>query len=1291
MREVTRQDLEVVMERPAGLIPFVFVSLLAGGALVPHLTSGASEGQTAGRPDDRKSAADRGGAPLSDPGVEPLIDRLAEFFRLDVGEADLIRDTPDQLSRLTSASPSGDGLTKAESAQFVRCFFDLDLAVSPSELQTFHEVLRPFGSCSHPQLPNENVRTLAAARVAPFVGTYGERERPIATQYSRNAPAETKAHVKTLLDEVSATARRTMAFLKVRAASRTYFNGGVQFIIATVPDPIDSHAGWQFDPAMAAIEEAAGANEFVLDRFYFPDADTSAPTRPGATAAPTALHESQPGVVLFRSTAKPLDPASPLVQSLTVVFVVTETPTAGINGRAFAAAVRSVSSWDSAPVEARRPLLILGPYFSGTSHSMALALTELKTDIGDRDVRIISGSATGDLNKETLERAFTDSGAAPHPHIEFHATVQPDAVITKTIVYYIAKEFDSQIYEGRPRIARLLESNTSYGIGITARPDDHDDEPEYIDLHFPLHISRLRSDGRDRGKAAPAPAIGIVPRFRPLALGDESRPTDQLPIFTPQTTTAYVELVLSHILDTIRRERIHIIGIMATDARDKLFLAREISRDVPNAILYTTESDMLYVHPDFLHATDGMLIASPYPLYSRDRIVTNGTRHERRQFATSSVEGVYNAMLALMKYRAAGPPLAVPIDPQLVDYVEDSGECHKCGPPVWISVVGRGTAFPLAASRDFFSSGPAGYLWPSQAAAGNNDHPAPDPDAKERTRIPASTQLLFFGMIALVAAHMIRAPRVPKDPARDLYVAAASICLLIAWLPVSFIALKWIDEVQGGRLWMFAAIAFALVGAALAYLIVARLIRGRDLLRRRAGWVVGIGVAAWAAVSLVQWLRHPFSETALFAELFVERVTAVTDGVSPAVPVFGLSAALYLWALIELRRLARPKILPAEGYDYLESMVDGSLQSLPCGLDNLKRSILSVPAPAVAALAAGAIVALSAAGFDPYWSPLRSMDGPDFGRFVTLLLTTVQLMIVAALFQFLHIWLAIAAMLERLATLPTAGAYKRLPRKLFPQNVLPRVPRLSELQEAVRRWDHLEHEDTLPHISTNVTDVFRDDMKRNPHQFWSQTNTWKAVLLEARRVLDELSVRGMVSSMAVTYPKLVPLSSIGGVGSLDSLPSATRSELFAVSQVATDDLHRFRQEEFVVLPIVYMIRAALARMWDNVLFVIGAILLLLGVHASYPFQLNRRLEGFLWTDVAVGVAAVLFVFVRMERDEVLSNIRSSTPGQIKWDRDFIVKLVVYGLIPVAGLFAAEFPDIGGAVLSWIQPFQKALP
>jgi hypothetical protein len=374
------------MERPGGLIPLVLVGLLAGGALVPHLAPG-SEGPAPGHSDEKKAAAERAGGPLSDPGIDPFIDRLADFFRLEIGEADLIRETPHHLASLTSASSTDDSLTPKEAAQFVRCFFDLDLAANPSELSAFRNVLQPFGTCSDPHVPPGTALTKAAP-LASFVGTYGERGHGVETKYSKNMPAETKAHVKTLLDDAAARARRTMSFLKVRAASRKYFNGGVQFIIATIPDPIDSHAGWQFDPTMAAIEEAAGANEFVLDRFYIPDADTEAPTRAGATAAASALHESQPGVVLFRSTARPCDPAGPLVQSLTVVFVVTETPTAGINGKAFAAAVRAVTSWDSpipapAPGNAKcdrehpggpfvgpmtpDPLLILGPYFSGTS------------------------------------------------------------------------------------------------------------------------------------------------------------------------------------------------------------------------------------------------------------------------------------------------------------------------------------------------------------------------------------------------------------------------------------------------------------------------------------------------------------------------------------------------------------------------------------------------------------------------------------------------------------------------------------------------------------------------------------------------------------------------------------------------------------------------------------------------------------------------------------------------------------------------------------------------------------
>src|SRR5437762_331044 len=122
-----------------------------------------------------------------------------------------------------------------------------------------------------------------------------------------------------------------------------------------------------------------------------------------------------------------------------------------------------------------------------------------------------------------------------------------------------------------------------------------------------------------------------------------------------------------------------------------------------------------------------------------------------------------------------------------------------------------------------------------------------------------------------------------------------------------------------------------------------------------------------------------------------------------------------------------------------------------------------------------------------------------------------------------------------------------------------------------------------------------------------------------------------------------------------------------------------------------MARSVLARMWDNVLFITGAILLLLVANAAYPFQWRNGLDAVLWADIAATVGVVLFVVVRLEHDELLSHIRSTTPGRIEWNRDFMAKLGVYGLVPLIGLFATQFPNIGQTIVQWIQPVQKALP
>src|SRR5262249_34944455 len=75
---------------------------------------------------------------------------------------------------------------------------------------------------------------------------------------------------ETLGGEVGVRDRDANALDLVRHAAQAA-GVSVRFLIATVPDAIDSYAGWQFDPTVDAIQQAAATSGYILDRFYVPD------------------------------------------------------------------------------------------------------------------------------------------------------------------------------------------------------------------------------------------------------------------------------------------------------------------------------------------------------------------------------------------------------------------------------------------------------------------------------------------------------------------------------------------------------------------------------------------------------------------------------------------------------------------------------------------------------------------------------------------------------------------------------------------------------------------------------------------------------------------------------------------------------------------------------------------------------------------------------------------------------------------------------------------------------------
>ena len=83
--------------------------------------------------------------------------------------------------------------------------------------------------------------------------------------------------------------------------------------------------------------------------------------------------------------------------------------------------------------------------------------------------------------------------------------------------------------------------------------------------------------------------------------------------------------------------------------------------------------------------------------------------------------------------------------------------------------------------------------------------------------------------------------------------------------------------------------------------------------------------------------------------------------------------------------------------------------------------------------------------------------------------------------------------------------------------------------------------------------------------------------------------------------------------------------------------------------------------------------------------------GFSWACILASIAASLRVFIQIDRNEIISYITGTRANRINWDLAFVSKLLLWVVIPLLSLFAAQFPETGSALLQWLQPVQKALP
>jgi hypothetical protein len=418
-------------------------------------------------------------------------------------------------------------------------------------------------------------------------------------------------------------------------------NATVKFLIATVPDPVDSGLPHVYDRYVGAIQAAVNSQHYFLSKFDLPwedclakgketekddkdagseDQNSLSPDQPDA-ACKDRRYRKEPGFLLLSNPSgkSPTSTESPDKSrtDLLLVYLVGETPAAGIQKRALYSALNEIS-WFCGWRESSSPssdatlrsmarcgdraneVRILGPSYSGSAQSLDLALSAWVDSIPDPRptlrVTMISGIATAVVNpdekavdkqQEQAKSDFYNIRQRLNAGFSFRSMAVPDDVANSMLCSFLRGQNKAKLRH--LRMAVLREGGTVYGNRqeeeLRDKPQQEASDCDGIQetfLPYPAHISQLRavSEKLKRSQRDASPEAQISSKNLPLAQSLEDAGTRRdVKTFSPASAVT-AEQVMANLLFTISRERFDYVGIVATDTRDTMFHGRPIQKNV---------------------------------------------------------------------------------------------------------------------------------------------------------------------------------------------------------------------------------------------------------------------------------------------------------------------------------------------------------------------------------------------------------------------------------------------------------------------------------------------------------------------------------------------------------------------------------------------------------------------------------------------------------------------------------------------------------------------------------------
>jgi hypothetical protein len=488
---------------------------------------------------------------------------------------------------------------------------------------------------------------------------------------------------------------------------------------------------------------------------------------------------------------------------------------------------------------------------------------------------------------------------------------------------------------------------------------------------------------------------------------------------------------------------------------------------------------------------------------------------------------------------------------------------------------------------------------------------------------------------AAVAVASARVEHYGANSAEDIAVIAAAVLagLLFLALAVHGVSLRRPADGPAARRWRWNLVNLAFV----------------------------LGLVAFTAAFLGRfWFHADRPHRALF---FVRAVDLGT-GLSPLTPLFLMCVAITAGAYFQMERheLAQrcrvPSPFPSEADGLFDRLTD---QDRRLKVEMSPGRFWKRHRVALTALFAGLLVG----GVTVWRQSLPTVEGLLWDAAFVVGFWSIYAFAALTLLQTLVLWRQTKQLLAVVAQIPMMRVFARLPAKvsavatrhLYTRSTQPLLLQMTthqlRLLAAAAGADPAAPEEVRNLAPLADAAEARLKAYGNPAPGQAGDPAEEAAL---RGVLSDAAARAL-KSLAPRWKSLPTDEAFGGTAAAPAGAPDEPAWVGRAEELAATQLVNYLSQYFIQLRSLML--AAL---------VCSSLLLLAAT--CYPFHPERLLLVFLLGLVGAGVAAVMYVFIDMSRDETVSRVARTTPGRLSLDSGVLSPLVTY-VLPVLGILTAQ--------------------